>query len=119
MVMSGVLPLPLAEIFTAPGVIAWAAVVTLIVQFLKKLAWFPVPESGRGVLYAVAVVAGCLVLLAAWDTGFSMFANPTGIIGLLLTWISVSTAAVGTAEATSKAVRVVRGTTNPTGPDSP
>lgn len=109
-----ILPLPLAEVFTAAGAITWAAALAGIVTILKRaVPW--IPETGRGVLYVVMVLAAALVLLAAYD--LQPVVSGATIIGFVLTWAAVVTAASGTYEIASKGGRVVQGTTNPTGPD--
>lgn len=106
--------LPLAEVFTAAGVTAWAAAIVGLVQFGKRFLPF-IPEHGRGVLALVAVLAGIVVALAAWDIGVSL--SPQAIVVLALTWSALGSAAIGLYEAGLKAIAVATGSTDTTGPD--
>lgn len=106
--------LPLAEVFTSAGLVAWAAAIVGLVQFGKRFLPF-IPEHGRGVLAVVAGLALAVVALAAWDLGLGI--SPQGIVVLVMTWSALGTSAIGLYEAGSKAIRVVSGTTNEAGPD--
>lgn len=108
------LPIPLAEVFTAPGIITWAAAMAGIVEVLKRAIPF-IPSTGRGVLYVVMILSAALVGLAAWDAGTQL--DAASIVGLVLTWVALITASAGTYEVAAKGGRIVQGTTNPTGPD--
>lgn len=106
--------LPLAEVFTAAGVMAWAAAIVGLVQFGKRFVPF-IPEHGRGVLALVAGLALLVVALAAWDIGLEI--SPQVIVILVLTWGALGSAAIGAYEAGAKTIRVLTGTTNEIGPD--
>jgi hypothetical protein len=109
------LPIPLAEVFTAPGVVAWAAALAGLVEVLKRLVPF-IPDHGRGVLYTVALLSAALVGLAAWEAAAIL--SPGLIVGLALTWAALVTAASGAYEVAAKGGRVLQGTTNTVGPDN-
>lgn len=106
--------LPLAEVFTAAGALAWAAAIVGLVQFGKRFIPF-IPEHGRGVLAVVAGLAAIVVALAAIDLGLTL--DPQTIILILFTWANLGAAAVGAYEAGAKTARVIAGTTDTTGPD--
>lgn len=107
--------IPLAEIFTAAGAVVWAGAIAGVVQVLKQAIPF-IPETGRGVLYTVMVISGLVVVAAAYDLQPQISGG--FIIGAVLTWAAVVTAASGSFEVASKAGRIMQGTTNTTGPDS-
>jgi hypothetical protein len=111
----GELPVPLAEVFTAPGAIVWAGALAGLVELLKR-AVPAMPTSGRGVLYAVMALAALLVLAAAYDLRPTI--TGSAIVGAVLTWAAVVTAASGSFEVVSKAGRIMQGTTDPGGPDA-
>lgn len=111
----GELPIPLAEVFTAAGAVVWAGALAGLVELLKRAVPF-IPETGRGVLYTLMVLAAGLVGLAAYDLQPAI--NGSTIIGAVLTWAALVTAASGSFEVASKAGRVLQGTTDPAGPDT-
>lgn len=106
--------LPLSEVFTAAGALAWAAAIVGLVQFGKRFLPF-IPEHGRGVLAVVAALAAVVVVLAAIDLGLALDAQ--NIILIVFTWANLGAAAVGAYEAGAKTVRVLQGETDETGPD--
>jgi len=110
----GELPVPLSEVFTAPGAVIWAGALAGLVELLKRAVPF-IPESGRGVLYTLMVLAALLVLAAAYDLRPEI--NGAAIVGGVLTWAAVTTAASGSFEIASKAGRIMQGTTDPNRPD--
>lgn len=107
--------LPLSDVFTAAGALAWAAAIAALVQLGKRISFIPIPETGRGILFAVALIAALVTGLAAWDLGLTIDAQ--GVVLLVFTWANLAAASVGAYEAGAKAVRVATGTTNPSGPD--
>ena len=109
------LPIPLAEVFTAAGVVTWAAALAGLVELAKRALPF-IPDHGRGVLYLVMGLSAGIIALAAWEVGFTL--EPATIAGLLLTWAALVTAASGAYEVAAKGGRVLQGTTNETGPDN-
>lgn len=108
------LPIPLAEVFTAAGVVAWAAVVAGVVELAKRALPF-IPDHGRGVLYTVMAISVAIVALAWLDVGIAV--SPAAIVGGFLTWTALVTAAAGAYEVAAKGGRVLQGTTDPAGPD--
>jgi hypothetical protein len=108
------LPIPLAEVFTAAGVVTWAAALAGVVELLKRAVPF-IPEHGRGVLYVVMGLSWLLIAAAALDIGLTL--TPATIVGLILTWAALVTAASGSYEIAAKGGRILQGTTNPVGPD--
>ena len=61
------LPIPLAEVFTAAGVVTWAAALAGLVELAKRALPF-IPDHGRGVLYLVMALSGGIIGLAATFT---------------------------------------------------
>jgi hypothetical protein len=112
--MGDLLPIPLAEVFTAAGAVVWAGALAGLVELLKRAVPF-LPNQGRGVLYTLMVLAAALVGLAAYD--LQPVLNGAAIVGAVLTWAAVVTAASGSFEVASKAGRIMQGTTDTTGPD--
>jgi hypothetical protein len=108
------LPIPLAEVFTAAGAVTWAAAMAGVVELLKRAVPF-MPEHGRGVLYVVMGLSALLIAAAVLEVGLTL--TPSIIVGLVLTWAALVTAAAGTYEVAAKGGRVLQGTTNPVGPD--
>lgn len=107
--------LPLSEVFNAPGLALWAAVVVAVVQFGKKL--IPgIPETGRGVLLVVAGVSALVVAGAVADAGTNL-GSAEAIKNVVLTFVALSTAAIGEYEAGAKVVRIAQAETDPNGPD--
>ena len=109
------LPIPLAEVFTAAGVVTWAAALAGLVELAKRALPF-IPDHGRGVLYLVMALSAGIIGLAAWEVGFTL--APATIAGLLLSWAALVAAASGAYEVAAKGGRVLQGTTNETGPDN-
>jgi hypothetical protein len=109
------LPIPLAEVFTAAGVITWAAVVAGVVELAKRALPF-IPDHGRGVLYTVMAICAAVVALAWVDVGLAL--APATLVGGFLTWTALVTAAAGAYEVAAKGGRVLQGTTNTAGPDA-
>jgi hypothetical protein len=110
----GELPIPLAEVFTAAGAVVWAGALAGLVELLKRAVPF-IPDHGRGVLYTLMVLSAALVGLAAYDLQPAI--NGSTIIGAVLTWAALVTAASGSFEVASKAGRIMQGSTDETGPD--
>lgn len=106
----------LAVLFTAAGAVVGGALVKTLVSAGK--AWGLVPEHGRGVLYAVALLSLGLIGLAALDASF-LRDGITGqdILTLVLAWAGLYAASVGVHETTVKAQAVLSARTDPTGPD--
>lgn len=111
----GTLPIPLAEVFTAAGAVVWAGALAGLVELLKRAVPF-IPDSGRGVLYTLMALAALLVGLAAYD--LQPVISGASIIGAILTWAAIVTAASGSFEVASKAGRIMQGTTDPAAPDT-
>lgn len=110
----GELPIPLAEVFTAAGAVVWAGALAGLVELLKR-AVPVIPSHGRGVLYLLMGLAALLVGLAAYDLQPQI--NGSAIVGAVLTWAAVVTAASGSYEVAAKGGRILQGTTNESGPD--
>ena len=110
------LPIPLAEVFTAAGVVTWAAALAGLVELAKRALPF-IPDHGRGVLYLVMGLSAGIIALAAWEA--QVILGPATIAGLLLSWAALVTAASGAYEVAAKGGRILQGTTNETGPDVP
>jgi uncharacterized oligopeptide transporter (OPT) family protein len=109
------LPIPLAEVFTAAGVVTWAAALAGIVELAKRALPF-IPDSGRGVLYLVMGLSAAVIGLAAWEVGFPL--EPATLAGLFLSWAALVTAASGAYEVAAKGGRILQGTTNTTAADT-
>jgi hypothetical protein len=111
----------LDSVFTTAGAAAWAATVIAVVELLKRLS--PLAEYGRAPMYAAAALSAFIVGLAAWSavtTEHPVYANsdlPNFGVLLILTWATVTTAAIGTYATAAKAGSVLQGRTNPAGPD--
>lgn len=106
-------PFPLEIIFTAAGALVGAGVVTAIVELAKKFG--VIAETGRAPMLAAAVLSLGLVLLAAWSLAPGI--SPESILLGVLSWLNVTTAAIGTHAAVRKTAAVMSGSTNPSGPD--
>lgn len=92
---------PLSEIFTAQGALVGAAAVMVVVQLVKRFVPF-LPSGGPQVLWVVAALAAGLVALAVADAGGVDGAQ--GILEVVMTWATVTTAAIGIYEGGSAAV---------------
>lgn len=107
---------PLDAVFTAPGALVGAALVAGLVELVKQLT--PYPATGRAPMMLAAGIAAGLVGLAALDTDSLRSLEPGAfVLGLILAWLNVTTAAIGTHATTRKAIAVATRTTNPDGPD--
>ena len=108
----------LAVLFTAGGAVVGGGLVKTITSAGKSLGL--VPEHGRGVLIAAALASLLLIGLAGFDAAF-MRDGITGqdILTLILAWAAVYTSSVGIHETAVKVENVVRGDTDPAGPDAP
>lgn len=90
--------LPLAEVFTAPGAIAWAAVITYLVLVSQSLNIVPLPEGSRTRAWAVGILAALVVLGGAFEVGIAV--EPATIVGIVLAFANVVAAASGVRVAT-------------------
>lgn len=108
----------LAVLFTAGGALVGGGLVKTLTSAGKSLGL--VPESGRGILYAAALLSLLLVGLAGFDAEF-MRDGVTGqdILTLILATAAIYAASVGIHETAVKVERIVTGETDPTGPDAP
>ena len=105
----------LGAVFSAEGLALWAAAIVLLIQFGKRFVPF-IPEHGRGVLYAVAVISLLVIAGAVWEAGTGI-EGPNHVVRLLFTFVALSSAAIGEYEAGAKTIRVLTSSTNPAGPD--
>jgi hypothetical protein len=108
---------PLDAVFTAPGALVGAAVVTAIVEMIKRLTAFP--STGRAPMLLAAFVAALLIGLATLDAD-ELTALELGqrILTVVLAWLNVATAAIGTHATARKVHAVATGTTDTRGPDN-
>lgn len=107
----------LAILFTAAGAAVGAVVVKSFVSALKAAG--VLPEHGRGILYAVALISAVLIGLACLDAPFLK----DGVAGddvflIFLSWLGLHTASVGAHEVITKGQAMISGSTNPQGPDA-
>lgn len=107
----------LAILLTTAGAAVGAALIKTLVSAGKSLGI--VPEHGRGILIAVAVLSLVLIGLAAWDQNIAGEGiTAAEVFVLLLSWVGLYAASVGIHESAVKVQAVVQGTTNPAGPDA-
>ena len=106
----------LAILLTTAGAAVGATLIKTIVSAGKQFGWLP--ETGRGLLYAAAVMALVLMGLAVWDAEtFSDGVNAQEVLTVFLSWFGLYTASVGVHETVAKVQRAVTTGTNPTGQD--
>lgn len=106
----------LAILFTAAGATVGAGLVKIVVSALKGFGW--VPETGRGVLYAVAAASLLLIILAAIDADWLRDGiSGADVLMLILSYFNLYAASIGVHETAVKVTAIARGTTNPAGPD--
>lgn len=106
----------LAILFTSAGAIVGAGLLKILVSAGKSFGI--VPEHGRGVLYATALLAGALIGLAAWDASWLRDGiSGQEVLVVILAWANLYSAAVGVHETAVKVQAVMTGGTNPSGPD--
>ena len=107
----------LAILFTAAGAVVGAGLIKVLVSAIKS--WGLLPEHGRGVLVAVALLALLLVGLATLDAAFIQDGiSAQDVLIVVLAWANLYTASIGVHETAVKAQNIVQGTTNPAGPDA-
>jgi hypothetical protein len=108
---------PLDAVFTAPGALVGAAVVTAVVEMVKRLT--PFPTTGRAPMLLAAGGAAGLVGLAALDTeALTQLELGARVLTIVLAWVNVSVAAIGTHATARKVHAVATGTTNTRGADA-
>jgi hypothetical protein len=90
--------LPLSEVFTAPGAIAWAAVITYLVLASQAIPFIPLPEGSTARATAIALLAALVVIGGVLEAG-AAFA-PASIVGYVLAYANVLAAASGVRVAT-------------------
>lgn len=90
--------LPLGEVFSAPGAIAWAAVITYLVLVSQSLAFIPLPEGSNARAWAVGILAAMVVIGGALEVGVDL--TPASIVGIVLAFANVVAAASGVRQAT-------------------
>lgn len=106
----------LAILFTTAGAVPGGALVKLILSAGKNLGI--VPEHGRGILYANALVSALLIVGAALSAPWLHDGvNANEVLVVFLAWIGVGGLAIGVHEVAVKTQNVLQGSTNPVGPD--
>jgi hypothetical protein len=111
-------PFDLAILFTTAGAVPGAALVKVLLSAGKNLG--VVPEHGRGILYANALVSALLILGAGLSAPWlkdGVSANE--VLVVVLAWVGVGGLAIGVHEVAVKTQRVLQGTTDPNRADPP
>jgi hypothetical protein len=107
----------LAVLFTAAGAFSGGALVKFILSAGK--GWGIVPEHGRGILYANALVSAFLIglglLQVPWLGGDDIGQD---ILNIVLAYLGVYSSAIGVHETVAKVQRIGEKKTDPTGPDN-
>lgn len=107
----------LAILLTTAGAAVGAVLIKTLVSAAKGIGI--VPEHGRGVLFAVGLLALLLIGLAVWDsTLLTDGVDAADVLLIFLSFVGLYTASVGIHETAVKAQSIIQGTTNPTGPDA-
>jgi hypothetical protein len=90
--------LPLAEVFTAAGAIAWAAIITYLVLVSQALKFVPLPEGSTVRAWAIGLLSALVVAGGAIELGVDV--TPAAIVGYVLAFANVVAAASGVRVAT-------------------
>lgn len=106
----------IAILFTSAGAIVGAGLLKILISAGKSFGI--VPEHGRGILYATALLAGGLIALAALDADWVRDGiSGQEILIVILAWANLYTASVGVHETAVKVQAVMSKSTDPAGPD--
>ena len=87
----------------------------------RTTQWLVLPETwqhGRAPIMLAAAFSAVLVVLAVVDVGLPATQIGTAIHGWTLAWVNVTLASMGGFEAVRKGATIMRGETNPAGPDT-
>lgn len=107
--------LTLGMVLTTAGASVVGGFIAGVVEVLKGTLLPASWSTGRAPMLLAALLAAAVTALALLDAqlGFS----PGSVFVAFLTWFGVYAAAIGTHATVTKAGRVMRGTTDPAGPD--
>lgn len=90
--------LPLGEVFTAPGAIAWAAIITYLVLVSQALNFIPLPEGSTARAWAIGLLT-LLAVIGGWiELGTVL--TPASLVGAVLAFANVVASASGVRMAT-------------------
>ena len=108
----------LAILFSAAGALVGAGLIKTLVSAGK--GWGIVPEHGRGVLFATAILAAILIALAGLDADW-IGGDDIGqdVLVIVLAWVNIYAASIGVHETAIKVQSIVSNSTTPDGPDGP
>lgn len=92
------------------------ALVAGIVQALKALVLPASWQHGRAPMILAAILSALAVMAAAYSLGVELLAPPSWHLAAAA-WLTVYGTAIGAHQTVTKAGRIARGATDPTGPD--